>query len=150
MPVNLGLLWLQARASPTRNIRDERAGLTHLGEVNGVASEAYDMHTRAGKRALAHFSKACEPVREYLLRFIPDKKIYEMVSGLAWHAESSLLDRRLVYDGSEAIFEMAKVANVASGEFPAERVDEAIDLMRQHLPDLHRARLRIVDTGRGQ
>lgn len=145
LPVNLGLLWLQGAASPTRRIRDERADLTHLGEVNGVASEAYDMHTRAGKRALAYFSKACEPVREYLSRLVPDREIYGVVVGLVWHAESSLVDRRLIYEGSEEIFEMAKVANVAAGEFPAERVPEALDLVRQHLPDLHRARLRVVE-----
>ncbi len=85
-------------------------------------------------------------MREYLSRFVPDREIYWVIVGLAWHAESSLLDRRLVYDGSEEIFEMAKVANIASGEFPADMVDAAIDLMRQHLSDLHRARLRVVDT----
>ena len=139
-----------AAASPTRNIRDERAGLTHLGMVNGVASEAYDMHTRPGKRALAYFSKACEPVREYVSRYVPEREIYWMIVKLAWHAESALLDRRLVYQGSEEIFEMAKVANVAAGDFPAEWVDEAIDLMRRHLPDLHRARLRVVATSAAQ
>ena len=150
VPVNLGLLWLLAAASPTRHIRDERAGLTHLGKINGVSSEAYDMHTRPGKRALAYFCRTCEPVREYLSRYVPDQEIYWVIVGLAWQTESSLVDRRLVYEGSEEIFEMAKVANVAFGAFPAERVDEAIDLMRRHLPDLHRARLRVVDTGRGQ
>ena len=103
------------------------------------------MHTRPGKRALAYFSNACEPVREYLSRYVPDREIYWVIVGLAWHAEGSLLDRRLVYEGTEEIFEMAKVANIAAGEFPAERVDEAIDLMRRHLPDLHRARLRVVE-----
>ncbi len=146
LPVNLGLLWLRAAASPTRCVKDERAALTRLGEINGVSSEAYDMHTRDGKRALAYFCKACQPVREYLSRFVPDREIYWVIVGLAWHAESSLVDRRLVYDGSEAFLAMAKVANVASGDFPAERVDEAIDLMRRHLPDLHRARLRVTET----
>lgn len=145
LPVNLGLLWLQAAASPTRRVKDERASLTHLGEINGVSSEAYDMHTRPGKRALAYFCKACRPVRAYLSRFVSDREIYWVIVGLAWRVESSLLDRRFVYDGSEAILDMAKVANIASGDFPAERVDEAIDLMRRHLPDLHQARLRVME-----
>ncbi len=92
-----------------------------------------------------YFSKACEPVREYLLRFVHERDVYKLLVALAWQAESSLLDRRLVYDGSEAIFEMAKVANVAINGFPAERIDEAIDLMRRHLPDLHQARLRVLE-----
>ncbi len=146
LPCNLGLLWLQASNSRTRTIRDERDDLTHLGEVNGLSSEAYDMHTRLGKRALAYFSKACEPVREYLSRYVPETEIYGVISMLAWHAESSLVDRRLVYDGSEEIIEMAKVAHIASGGFPVQQVDEAIDLMRRHLPDLHRARLRVAES----
>ncbi len=77
---------------------------------------------------------------------MPDQEIYGVIAMLAWHAESSLLDRRLVYDVSDEILAMAKVAHVASGEFPAERVDEAIDLMRRHLPDLHRARLRVAQA----
>lgn len=145
LPVNLGLLWLQAANSPTRSVRDERARLTWLGEVKGVASEAYDMHTRDGKRALAYFCRACGPVREYLERLVPEREVYQVTVALVWHAESALLDRRLVYEGSEAILEMAEEANVASGEFPAERVDEAVDLMRRHLPDLHRARLRVLE-----
>ncbi len=108
-------------------------------------SEAYDLHTQLGRRALAYFSKACEPVREYLLRFVHERDVYKLLVALAWQAESSLLDRRLVYDGSEAIFEMAKVATVAINGFPAERVDEAIGLMRSHLPDLHQERLRVVE-----
>ncbi len=42
LPVNLGLIWLQAAASTSRHIRDERASLTHLGVIDGVSSEAYD------------------------------------------------------------------------------------------------------------
>ncbi len=150
LPVNLGLMWLQAAASTSRHTRDERACLTHLGVIDGVSSEAYDMHTQLGRRALAYFSKVCEPIRDYLTRFVKERDLYKVLVGLAWQGESSLLDRRLVYDGSEEIFELAKVANVAINGFPAERVDEAVDLMRRHLPDLHRARLRVVDTGRGQ
>ena len=145
LSVNLGLMWLQAAASTSRHIRDERDRLTHLGMIDGVSSEAYDMHTRIGRRALAYFSKACEPVREYLTRFVSDRDVYELLIGLSWQAESSLVDRRLVYDGSDDIFEMARVASVAYGDVPAERVDEAIDLMRRHLPDLHRARLRVIE-----
>ncbi len=145
LPVNLGLMWLQAAASTSRHIRDERACLTHLGVIDGVSSEAYDMHTQVGRRALGYFSKACEPVREYLLRFVHERDVYKLLVALAWQAESSLLDRRLVYDGSEAIFEMAKVATVSINGFPAERIDEAIDLMRRHLPDLHQARLRVLE-----
>ena len=66
LPVNLGLLWLRLANSPTRSIRDECDGLVDLGMINGLSSEACDMHTRLGKRALAYFSKACEPVREYV------------------------------------------------------------------------------------
>ena len=145
LPANLGLLWLQVTNSPTRSIRDERPGLVDLGMVNGLSSEAYDVHTRAGKHSLAYFMKACAPVREYVSRFVPELEIYGVIAMLAWFAESSLLDRRLVYDVSDEILAMAKVAHIASGEFPAERVDEAIDLMRRHLPDLHRARLRVVE-----
>ena len=145
LPVNLGLMWLQAAASTSRHIRDERACLTHLGLIEGVSSEAYDLHTQLGRRALAYFSKAYEPVREYLLRFVHERDVYKLLVALAWQGESSLLDRRLVYDGSEDIFEMAKVATVAINGFPAERVDEAIGLMRNHLPDLHQARLRVIE-----
>ena len=146
LPCNLGLIWLLDAASPTRDIRDERTGLTHLGMINGLSSEAYDMHTRTGKRALADFCRACKPMREYVSRFVPEREIYWVLDGLAWHAESSLLDRRLVFEGSEEVFEKAKEANIAAGEFPVERVDEAIDLMRKHLPDLHQARLRVVES----
>ncbi len=145
LPVNLGLMWLQGAASTSRHIRDERACLTHLGVIDGISSEAYDLHTQLGRRALAYFSKACVPVREYLLRFVHERDVYKLLVALAWQGESSLLDQRLVYDGSEVIFEMAKVATVAINGFPAERADEAIDLMRRHLADLHQARLRVAE-----
>ena len=146
LPCNLGLLWLQVTNSPTQTIRDERDGLTHLGTINGLSSEAFDVHTRLGKRALAYFAKACAPVREFVARHVPERDVNTVIAMLVWHAETSLVDRRLIYDGSEAIIEMAKVAHVASGAFPGERVDEAIDLMRLHLPDLHRARLRVTES----
>ena len=145
LPVNCGLLWLQASASPERHVRDERATLTHLGDVNGVSSEAYGVHTRTGKRAFAYFLKACEPMRDFLSQFIPDGEMFGVVAGLVWHGESGLLDRRLVFPWSDEILEMAKVADIARGSFPAERIPEALDLMRRHLPDLHRARLRVVE-----
>ncbi len=175
LPINLGLVWLKVAAARavncTRSRQDEpvegdaadppgtgaqsglgehRTPLTSLGEVNGVSSEAYDVHTRAGRRALAYLLRACGPVREYLSRFVPDREAFDLVAALVWCVEGALLDRRLVYDGSAEITEMAEVAEVAHGAFPAGRVPEAIDLMRRHLPDLHRARLRVVDTGRGQ
>ena len=56
-----------------------------------------------------------------------------------------MLDRRLIYEGSEEINEMAQVAEGVRGSFPAERVPEALDLVRRHLPDPHRARLRVVE-----
>ena len=146
LPCNLGLIWLLDAASPTRDIRDERTGLTHLGMINGLSSEAYDMHTRTGKRALADFCRACKPMREYLSRFVPDAEIYWLTVNIVWHGETSLLDRRLTYEGSQEIFKMAKEANIASGEFPVERITEAIDLMRQHLPELHQARLRVTKS----
>ena len=141
---------MRVAASRDRGAEDNGANLTSLGEVNGVSSEAYDVHTRAGRRAFAYFLRACGPVREYVSRFVPDRETFDLVAALVWCVEGSLLDRRLVYDGSKEITEMAEVAEVAHGSFPAERVDEAIDLVRRHLPDLHRARLRVVESGRGR
>ena len=74
---DVGLIWLQAAASTSRHIRDERASLTHLGVIDGVSSEAYDMHTQVGRRALAYFSKACEPVREYLTCFVRERDVQQ-------------------------------------------------------------------------
>ncbi len=55
------------------------------------------------------------------------------------------LDRRLVYEGSAEIEAMAGVAELAHDGLPVQMVPEALDVVRRHLPDLHRARLRVVE-----
>ena len=148
LPINLGLLWLHLTAvgvacGADGDVEDVRP--VSLGKINGVSSEAYDMHTRAGKRAIAYFVKACSPVRDYLSRHVPDRALFGLVCSIVFRVESARVDRRLVYDGSEEMQAMASVAEVVHHGFPADRVPEALELVRRHLPDLHRARLRVVD-----
>ncbi len=158
LPVNLGLLWLHLTALRA-GTRSPRCGAgaadgdgtvsesrpVSLGRINGVSSEAYDMHTRTGKQALAYFSRACAPVREHLSRHVPDGSIYALVSSIVFRVEGARLDRRLVYEGSAEIEAMAGVAELAHDGLPVQMVPEALDVVRRHLPDLHRARLRVVE-----
>lgn len=148
LPINLGLLWLHltavgAACGADGDVEDVRP--VSLGKINGVSSEAYDMHTRSGKRSIAYFVKACSPVRDYLSRYVPDQALYGLVSSIVFRVESARVDRRLDYEGSDEIQAMANVAEVVHHGFPADRVVEALEIVCRHLPDLHRARLRVVE-----
>jgi hypothetical protein len=59
---------------------------------------------------------------------------------LVFHAEGGLVDRRLVWAGSEAITRQGTIADIMGRGLPSEYADEALMLLREHMVQLHEAR----------
>ena len=145
--VTLPLIWLSHSSSNWSEVRREE--MSEPSMVGGWLSAAFDMHTRPGKRAIAYFIKSCTPVRELLLRYVPESEVFDLASILIFRVEGAQVDRRLVYDGSENLLRLASEGQIARGSLPIRAVPEMLDLMRTHLPDLYQARKKIAAAIQG-
>lgn len=119
-----------------------------LPMIGAWPSHAFDLHCQQGKRAIAYFGKACQPMRRWLLEHdVPDNKITATLMELLFRAETEMLDRRLVYGESRRVQLMSWYATVCHwSPLAIDYVEEGVMKLREHLPDLHAARERIMQT----
>lgn len=70
--------------------------------LHGVLDASYDGHNREGRSALAYFTKACDPIREWFAEHpaIDKNKTMGMV---LFNADSALLSHTYSYDGEEDV-----------------------------------------------
>lgn len=84
-PLALPLVWLTAAASPS--IAVEETIFDPAPMIRGWPSFAFDMHTRAGKRAIDLFSRRCLPLRALADRYLPTEEIAEFFGTAIFRAE---------------------------------------------------------------
>jgi hypothetical protein len=120
-----------------------------LPMIGAYPSHAFDLHCQQGKRAIAYFGKACQPMRQWLLaRDVPESRITDTLMELLFRAETEMLDQRLVYGESRRVQLMSWYATVCHwSPLAIDHVEEGVMMMREHLPDLHLARERIMKAG---
>lgn len=137
-------LWLKHTTEAVGILQDP---VQDLGAVGPYPSHAFDLHCFQGKRAISYFSKACAPMRQWILdQGVPEKRVRDVVLELLFRAETDLLDRRLDYNQSWTLRQRsAEAVVVAWTPLPRDKVAEGESLLRAHLPDMHQARLRIMN-----
>jgi hypothetical protein len=122
--------------------RWEADQLTKLPKIHGWPSYAFDMYVREGKSAYRLALKSTPTLKRELERWTTDP--LGLLGHTVFVAESGQLDHRLVYPGSDEVQRLGELADVTRFGVPVERVDEIIDLVRSHLPDIHSARCQVL------
>ena len=137
---------MRGLASEVATVADPIVDLPMIG---AWPSHALDLHCQQGKRAIAYFGKACQPMRQWLLEHgVPDNKVTATLMELLFRAETEMLDRRLVYGESRRVQLMSWYATVCHwSPLAIDHVEEGVLLLRAHLPELHEARERIMQAG---
>jgi hypothetical protein len=115
-----------------------------LGLIGGWPSEAFDMHTRAGQRAMSAYVRRSRPMQDLLLEYLPPAKHAEFLGHLVFRLEGAVVDRRLQYDGQRTIEAAAKEAHLTYLGNSPEVIARAEALLHATWGELHEARLSIL------
>lgn len=134
----LPLIWLEYRKSTWCEVRSEP--LPDPVHIGGWPAAAWDMHTRSGKRALGRFAKECPALHHFLQANVPQAERLVFVCRLVFLAEGGRLNRRLTYQGADALLQMAQEAQLCGPSLPFEAVLEAAEIVRSNLDQLHAIR----------
>lgn len=111
-------------------------------DVLGIPSCCYDMFTSDGKRAMAYFRKACEPV----LEFFGDKTEWQDQMGYAvFAAEGGNLDRSVSYEQRDHVAYEALTEEFLSVDLTMDRAAEISHLVAENLDGLNKARKRVIE-----
>lgn len=158
MPIAYPLIWQQVEFSKT--VAWAPDDIPQIPMIGPYPSEAFDWHCREGKKALVYFNKACEPMAALLdaCGLVEDPDNPKLVdaktttntrrdatSSLLFRAEGSLVDRRLVYDGSKDLLDLAEFALNRNWGIRGDVNDYGMKLMRANLPLMHWCRLKVLD-----
>lgn len=141
-PVVLPLIWSAAAASPSITVEETAFDPPPL--IRGWPAWSLDQHTRSGKKAIAMFASRCLPLRVMVDRHLSPEQIAEFFGTLIFRAEGSLVDRRLVYSGSQALLRAATLAHLHYPSLPPTLVLDALEAIGGHLDLLHQCRLDAV------
>jgi hypothetical protein len=126
-PLTLPLVWLAADASSAI----EPVGLPPSSIIHGWPAEAYDMHTRPGRRALSLFTERSDTLRTLMARHLSPKDHADFLGSLVFRSEGHLVDRRIVYPGSQALLTRAEAAHLTYSGFPETLVTDALGLLQE-------------------
>lgn len=134
---------------PHRNWQaDDLAGAT-MPMLGNYPSEAFDQFVRQGKNAITMWTRECPPIRhmvENIWGKNPDLQATQPATRiLVFRAEGSLVDRRLVFEGSKDLLDLAELALNESQGVPGRWNDHSMELTRLNLPWLHHCRKRVLD-----
>ena len=145
-PISLPLVWAQATRAGGFEVREEEG--ESLGLVAGWPSEAVDMHTRPGRRALSRFvSEDSRGLDRVLSRVEPGRR-EEIIGTAVFRIEGAAVDRRLTYRGSDQILTDAEVAHLTWAGGTQEMAAELLDRVRRDLPRLHDCRIKAMGERR--
>jgi hypothetical protein len=117
--------------------------LIELPRIGVWPSWSLDQYTSDGRKAASYFSKSCRPLAKLLDEVgVPASERAQVVGALIFRAEGELCDRRLAFPGS------AEARREATRSGPravlGDRLEEAFEILKAHLPLLHHARCRVL------
>lgn len=142
-PVVLPFVWLAATASPEITVQE--MDFEEPALIRGWPSYAFDMHTRAGKKAIGLFASRCLSLRVLADRYLLPEQISEFFGTLVFRAEGSQVDRRLVYSGSQALLRAATLAHLHYPSLPETLVLDALEAIGEHSRLLTQCRFDAVE-----
>jgi len=137
LPAFIPLLWRKLQSS---NHHVEPDDLPPDEIIGNVPCWVYDMHTRDGKRAMAHFLKMDSETSRWMREHTPSKGRSNILGEMLFRIESGCVDRRLNWDVGNCIRRMADLEGYDLTKSDAEI---CLALFRNDLPVLNEAR-RIV------
>ena len=128
--------------------REVRNAVAKSTEIVGYASEAIDMHTRQGRRAISIFCSKNQEIRAELSTW-PAHQRTDVARNSIFYCEGGLLDREIVFPWSEDIKRRAVLNDLRLFERENAEPETLLALISRKLPDLDRAR-RTAMTGSDQ
>lgn len=103
--------------------------------LKGIKSYAYDMHTRVGKKSLVILTGR-EAIREFFKKYpVADKP--KVLGWALFYCEGGLLDKQILYDGRDELYNLAVKAPLCSMGIPPEVVVDLLHLVDEMLPELN-------------
>lgn len=145
-PISLPLISAQAAIAGGFKVLEEEC--PSLGFVAGWPSEAIDMHTRPGRRALSLFVAGDNKGLNRVLGGVRPGFRAEIVGTAAFRVEGAAVDRRLTYRGSDQILTDAEVAHLTWAGGTQEMAAELLDRVRRDLHRLHDCRVKAMGERR--
>ncbi len=134
LPVLIPMLEREAERHSGRITED---GLPDEELINGVPCWAYDMHTRAGKRAIAMMVNRGNRFSTWYRKHVEERYGPKPVGNLLFRVESGLVDRRYRWKVGD---DLKARADVLSCGLDPNLAAEGLELLRECLPDLNEAR----------
>lgn len=145
-PISLPLISAQAAIAGGFEVLEEEC--PSLGFVAGWPSEAVDMHTRPGRRALSRFvSEDSRGLDRVLSRVEPGRR-EEIIGTAVFRIEGAAVDRRLTYRGSNETLKDAEVAHLTWAGGTQEMAAELLDRAQRNLHRLHDCRIKAMGERR--
>jgi hypothetical protein len=160
MPVAYPLIWemvadtIYDKINPfePKKLTWKADDLIQLPKIGYYPSEAFDWHCFEGKKAMRMFIKNCPPIAKFCrddcgldLEGDPKELIRPIGSLLFW-VEGAQLDRRLEFEGSKDLQDLAELACNRSYLVPGHMNDWAMQLMRSNMDVMHWARMKVLDA----
>lgn len=145
MPIVFPFMWQRMQKSMYYNIISTcfPAERFYIGDV---PEETFCQYTRQGKASLAHFSKSCKPVNDWLIdRGITstDARI-AAVGATVFICESALLDRRLDFEGGSEIYDMEEKYDYDNVGLSLDDGQTLVGMIEANSEILRQSRIRVV------
>lgn len=121
------------------NGRSEQASIHVLDGESEVLYAAIDRHTRIGNRCFGRLAKEASALREFFTRR-PTIDPVPVLGVVAFIVEGAVLDRWLVFDGSDQLREEFNRTFLEHAGVTGGGADELADLFRDHQGQLNRIR----------
>ncbi len=128
--------------SRTSKTVDDTDGTTWK-KIGPYPVAAYDRHTRPGKKSYRQFLLRCEPVAYFIRIHCPKANPVDLVGWAIFILEGQHLNKRIVYDGSETLRDLAGQAWLCKGGMPIDIQEDFISLVGRYKNELYEARCRI-------
>lgn len=145
-PISLPLVWARAATAGGFEVLEEEC--PSLGFVAGWPSEAVDMHTRPGRRALSLFVAGDNADLNRVLGQVRPGLREEIVGTAVFRVEGAVVDRLLTYRGSDQILKDAEVAHLTWAGGTQEMAAELLDRVQRDLHRLHDCRVKAMGERR--
>lgn len=107
-------------------------------------AEAWDRHCRPGRAALRKFLELCPEVSDFIRKHRPGENPVNVLGMTTFAIEGQLLDKRLLFDGSEQIRRMVLEAWLP--KMAQEARSDLLAMVRQRMDRLNEARCLIWDS----
>jgi hypothetical protein len=118
--------------------------------IKGKPDFGYDKHVRSGKESFLRFYLMCKPIQQWFnsQRIFTEAGIIKAIGICVFASESTLLDKQLVFQGSEEIYQQTLRNDYVNYGLTPEEGRELTKLIEDNAEILRRARQVVVEGNR--